>query len=179
MGISRSSGRRARTALLILDMISEFRFPNGRELVRPAARAATHILDLKRRMRSPVIYVNDAPRPWESDPREYVARCMRPRARGRAIAELLAPAKQDFFLFKPRHSAFYDTPLDSLLARLRIRRIVLTGVTAHQCVLFTAMDAHVRDYNVRIVRDCVASFTVNQKNRALRLAVEALEADVE
>src|SRR5688572_17277770 len=144
MASRRSRARGGRTALLILDMISEFEFPDGRRLVRPATRAAKHILDLKRRMGAPVIYVNDAPRPWESDPGEYVARCMKPQALGRAVAELLAPDRKDFFLFKPRHSAFYDTPLDSLLARLEIRRIVLTGVTAHQCVLFTAMDAHVR-----------------------------------
>jgi nicotinamidase-related amidase len=103
---------------------------------------------------------------------------MRPRARGRRIAQLLAPAERDFFLFKPRHSAFYDTPLDSLLVRLKVGRVVLTGVTAHQCVLFTAMDAHVRDYKIRVVRDCVASFTSGQKQRALRLAAESLDAEV-
>jgi nicotinamidase-related amidase len=160
-------------------MISEFQFPDGRQLIGSATRAAKHIFNLKRRMASPVIYINDAPQPWESDPRAYVARCRRPAARGRAIADLLAPDGTDYFLFKPRHSAFFDTSLHSLLARLKIRRLVLTGVTAHQCVLFTAMDAHVRDYAIRIPRNCVASFTLAQKDRALQLATEALDADVE
>ena len=91
---------------------------------------------------------------------------------------MLAPEKRDYFLFKPRHSAFFDTSLDSLLARLDVQRVVLTGVTAHQCVLFTAMDAHVRDYDIRIVRNCVAAFNVAQTHRALWLASESLEADI-
>jgi nicotinamidase-related amidase len=170
-----------RTAVLILDMISEFSFPNGRKLVSPALRAARHIRDLRRqaaRSRWPVIYVNDAPQIWESNPGEFVARCARPGGHGRRIAELLAPRKQDYFLFKPRHSAFFDTSLDSLLARLRVQRVILTGVTAHQCVLFTAMDAHVRDYDIRIVRNCVAAFTASQTQRALWLASESLEAEI-
>jgi nicotinamidase-related amidase len=170
-----------RTAVLILDMISEFDFPNGGKLVRPALRAARHIRDLRRRAtraRWPIIYVNDAPQIWESNPSEFVGRCARPGAPGRQIAEMLAPETRDYFLFKPRHSAFFDTSLDSLLARLRVQRVILTGITAHQCVLFTAMDAHVRDYDIRIVRNCVAAFNAAQKQRALWLASESLEADV-
>jgi nicotinamidase-related amidase len=170
-----------RTAVLILDMISEFTFPDGHKLLRPALRAARHIRRLRgraARARWPVIYVNDAPQIWESNPREFVERCARPDAPGRRIAEMLAPEKRDYFLFKPRHSAFFDTSLDSLLARLRVRRVILTGVTAHQCVLFTAMDAHVRDYDIRIVRNCVASFNAAQTQRALWLASESLEAEI-
>jgi len=170
-----------RTTVLILDMISEFNFPNGRHLVQPALRAARHIRDLRRRAaraRWPVIYVNDAPQIWESNPGEFVERCARAGAHGRQIAEMLAPEKRDYFLFKPRHSAFFDTSLDSLLARLDVQRVVLTGVTAHQCVLFTAMDAHVRDYDIRIVRNCVAAFNAAQTHRALWLASESLEADI-
>lgn len=168
-----------RTALIILDMISEFRFPLGQVLARRAMSTAREIVAMKRRAaraRWPVIYVNDAPQVWESNPNEHVQRCLEPGARGRRIAELLAPGATDYFLFKPRHSAFYDTPLDSLLARLQIRRLVLTGVTAHQCVLFTAMDAHVRGYQLVVPRACVTAPQAAQVRRALIVLAEAMGA---
>jgi nicotinamidase-related amidase len=37
---------------------------------------------------------------------------------------------------------------------LRGARQVAPGITAHQCVLFTAMDAHVREYELIVPRDC-------------------------
>lgn len=174
--------RGTRTALLILDMISEFEFPLGSLLVPPALRAAEHIRDMKRRAvskRWPVIYVNDAPGPWESNPMEFIERCARPGARGRKIAELLAPTAKDHFLFKPRHSAFFDTPLNSVLSRLRVTRLILTGVTAHQCVLFTAMDAHVRGYQLAIPRRCVAAPKPSQTRYALTVLSDSLEAKIQ
>jgi nicotinamidase-related amidase len=177
MARTRNSG--ARQALLILDMISEFDFPHGRELVRPAENAARHVVRMKQRAGRagwPVIYVNDAPRIWESDRREFVRRCSQPDCRGRRIAEMLAPDDSDYFVFKPRHSAFFDTPLNSLLQRLRVTRLILTGVTAHQCVLFTAMDAHIREYDIAIPDGCIASPRAVQTRHALAIMTDALSA---
>jgi len=97
--------------LLILDMISEFDFPDGPRLIAPARAAARHIAELKVRTQSargPIIYVNDAPGVWESNKAEFLQRCLAPGARGRSIAQLLAPGQRDHFLFKPRHSAFFE-----------------------------------------------------------------------
>ncbi len=100
-------------------------------------------------------------------------------ARGRRIAELLAPDPVDYFIFKPRHSAFYDTPLDSLLTRLQVRRLILTGVTAHQCVLFTAMDAHVRGYQLLVPASSVTAPQAAQVRRALIVLAEAMDAKIQ
>ena len=171
----------ARSALLILDMLSEFDFPDGPRLVVPALAAAKRIAALRTRagrLHWPVIYVNDAPRVWESDKEEFLRRCAAPGARGRAIAKLLAPARSDYFMFKPRHSAFFETALNSLLSRLRIRRLILTGTTAHQCVLFTAMDAHIRGYRVIVPKACVASPQRRQTTHALAILADAVDATV-
>jgi nicotinamidase-related amidase len=160
-------------------MISEFDFPDAPALLPRAVRAAKHIAEMKRRARRSrwsVIYVNDAPGVWESDRHDFVRRCFEPRARGRKIVELLAPAEEDYFLFKPRHSAFFDTSLHSILSRLRVKRLILTGVTAHQCVLFTAMDAYIRGYQLAVPSSCVASPTSSQTRHALAILVEALNA---
>jgi len=162
-------------------MISEFDFPDGPRLIAPARAAARHIAELKmraRRLRWPVIYVNDAPGVWESNRVEFLQRCLAPGARGRSIAQLLAPGQRDYFMFKPRHSVFFETALHSVLSRLRTRRLVLTGTTAHQCVLFTAMDAHIRGYQVVVPKDCVASPRRTQTSHAIAILADAVDATI-
>jgi len=147
-----------KTALLILDMLSEFDFPNGATLKRAAEGVAADIARLASRARKakvPVIHVNDTSGKWESDQRAFLARCL--SGRGAAIAQRLRPVDGDYFMFKPKHSAFYGTPLAELLYMLKVERIVLTGQSSHQCVLLTASDAHVRNIEVTVVSDCIAA----------------------
>jgi nicotinamidase-related amidase len=174
------SAGRAGTALLILDMISEFRFPDAEPVLRGARRPARAIARLKTRALSakvPVIYVNDTTGHWESDPRKFVQRCIATDAPGRDVVRQIEPdLNRDFFMFKPKHSAFFGTPLESLLADLGVRRLVLTGITAHQCVLFTAMDAHVREYQLLMPADCVGASSRTETRHALFIAERALSA---
>ena len=174
--------REAGTALLVLDMISEFCFPDAEPVLRGARRPARAIARLRARAgraKIPVIYVNDTAGKWESDPRAFVQRCLAPDARGRDVVRLVAPdLDSDFFMFKPKHSAFFGTPLESLLGELKVRRLVLTGITSHQCVLFTAMDAHVREYQVLVPADCVGAASREETGHALFIAERALGAKV-
>jgi nicotinamidase-related amidase len=174
--------RKGSTALLILDMISEFRFPDAELVLRGARRPARAIARLKARARkvgAPVIYANDTAGKWESDPRAFIERCLRPTARGRDVVELVKPQlDDDYFVFKPKHSAFYGTPLESLLEELGVRRLVLTGISSHQCVLFTAMDAHVREYELIVPSDCVGASAREETRHALFIARRALGARV-
>jgi nicotinamidase-related amidase len=169
------------TAVLILDMVSEFRYPDGKRIVRSARNVAPNIARLRERAHSadvPVIYVNDTAGRWESDQQAYIHRCMEPTSRGRQIAKLLAPSPQDYLMFKPRHSAFFGTPLETLLKSLHIKRLVATGLTSHQCVLFTAMDAHVREYELVIPSDCIAAGATIDTKHALYIFSNALMAKV-
>jgi nicotinamidase-related amidase len=171
--------RQPRTALLILDMISEFRYPDGERIVRGARKAAVNIARLRERAHTaglPVIYVNDTADQWESDPKSFIRRCKAPTSRGRDIAEMLAPSPNDYFMFKPRHSAFFGTPLHTLLDRLKVRRLITTGITSHQCVLFTAMDAHVRQFELIIPPDCIGAGTAADTRHALYIFSQALMA---
>ena len=147
------------TAVVILDLISDFEFDNGSKLARAAQRIAGNVARLSTRARGvgvPIIYVNDNRGRWRSDRSELIARCSRPESLGRALVQRLAPDEEDYFIFKPKHSGFFATPLAALLEHLGTRTLVLTGVTTEQCVLFTAIDAYVRDYEIVVPRDCVA-----------------------
>lgn len=165
--------------MLILDLVSEYRFEGWRPVLAAARRIAPRIARLKRRAASrgiPVIYVNDATGTWESDRTRLLQRCLSGSARGRQVVEMIAPAADDLFIFKPRHSAFYATPLSEVLDRLHVGELILTGITSHQCVLFSAMDAYVRNLRLTVPRDCVSAPAARQTRQALFILQEALQA---
>jgi nicotinamidase-related amidase len=171
---------RAATVLIILDMISDFRFPDGPQILRAARRIAPRILALKQRVKDAnlaTIYVNDNLGLWRSDMPRLVAHCSGPDSKGADVTETLAPHPRDYFILKPRHSACFATPLDVLLNHLQAERLILTGVTSHQCVLFTANDAHVRSFELIVPRDCIGGPKAADDRFALKYFSSVLQAD--
>ena len=167
-------------ALLVIDMINDLEFEGGGRLLPQAARAAARIAALKRRARAsrvPVIYANDNFGRWRSDFREVVEHCLEDDVRGQPLAELLRPEPEDYFVLKPKHSAFYATTLATLLQYLGARRLILTGINADNCVLMTAIDAYVRDFELHVPADCTASIVRRHKTDALAYMKRMLHAD--
>jgi nicotinamidase-related amidase len=170
------------TALLIIDLVSDFNFPDGRSVLRAALPVAIRIAALRARAKAvgiPNIFVNDNMGQWKSDFRQMLTQCSRPSCRGAAIVKLLKPDADDYYVLKPTHAGFYGTPLDRLLDELKIRSLILTGISAHQCILFTANEAYLRDYKLRIPRDCVASKTDRQHRFAIEYFKTVLHAQTQ
>lgn len=160
-------------ALLLIDVMNGFDFEGCEGLVEGAQRAAPRILALRERAHAegiPVIYVNDNFGKWRSDFRATVATCSDSSQPGHAVARLLAPTERDYFVLKPRHSAFYCTALELLLEDIKARTLVLAGFATNICVLFTASDAHMRGYRVVVPEDCTAS----NSEDLTRLALEQM-----
>ena len=169
------------TALLVIDMISAWDFPDADRLAPRARAIAPRIAALKARCQAagvPVVYANDNRGRWRSAFGELVDAARAAGGDALAIVEQLAPGREDYRVLKPKHSGFFATPLELLLAHLEVRRLILTGVTGDQCVLATAADARMRDFAVAIPPDCVASLSAERDERALRYFDEVLGADV-
>ena len=167
-------------ALVLIDVINDLEFPGGRELLRTALPAASRIARLAHRAREaaiPVIYANDNFGRWRSDFREVVEHCLHDDVRGRPIAELLAPKREDYFVLKPKHSAFYSTTLATLLAYLEVKRLVLTGFAGEACVLVSAADAYMHDFEIFVPSDCTASRAPAKNRQALAYMGRVLHAD--
>jgi len=163
-------------ALLIIDMISTWDFKDADRIVRGAIAIAPRIGALKRRCARvgvPVIYVNDNRGRWRSEFRELVRASIDESETGAAIAKHLHPDDDDYSVLKPKHSAFYATPLDLLLRHLRVNRLLIGGVASDQCIVMSAAEAKMRDYEVIVPRDCVADQTPARTARALRHLEEA------
>ena len=88
------------------------------------------------------------------------------------------PDEHDYFVLKPKHSAFYSTTLDTLLDYLGARTLILTGVAGNICILFSANDGYMRDFNLVVPADCVASNFPRDNKQALALMREVLKADI-
>ncbi|UYL07995.1 cysteine hydrolase [Bdellovibrio sp. SKB1291214] len=158
-------------ALLIVDMINSFDFPDGKKLVSYALPAAKKIQALKKKAMEkgvPIIYVNDNFGLWRSNWQQVYDHCAAPESLGREICSLLKPSEKDYFILKPRHSAFYNTNLPTLLDELGTKELIITGAAGNICVLFTVNDAYMQDYKVHVPSDCIASNTSTENNFALK-----------
>ena len=167
------------TVLLLVDVMNPLDFPEARRLEPAARTAARAIARLKRRLaRDAVatIYANDNYGQWRSDFRD-VLRCCRERGGTAAeIADVLAPSDEDLFILKPRHSAFFATPLDLVLTQMHAKRLVITGFAADICVQLTAMDASLRGYELWVPSDCTAAESPGLKAEALAYMKRVLKA---
>jgi nicotinamidase-related amidase len=163
---------RSRVALILIDVINAMDFPEGKRLAKHALPAARRISKVTARARAagvPVIYANDNFGRWRSDFRATIEHARRPRMPGREIAQLLAPDDEDYFVLKPKHSAFFGTSLDLLLSYLGSERLVLAGFAGDICVQFTAQDAFLRDHEIVVVSDATASEDPRSNTAALAL----------
>jgi nicotinamidase-related amidase len=159
------------SALLLIDVINDFDFIGSENLLRHALPAAKKLARLKKRLRAagvPVIYVNDNFGHWQSDFREQIERCIGADCKGSEIARLLLPERSDYFVLKPKHSGFYSTSLEVLLGFLGVDTLILSGFAGDICVLYTANDAYMRDYQLVAAADCIAS----ESEAANRTALE-------
>ena len=170
----------APTALLLIDVINDFEFENGAELLELAMPVGKQIAKLKaeaKRVGVPVIYVNDNFGKWQSDLNKIVSHCLDDGVRGEPFVKLVLPDEDDYFVLKPKHSGFYCTSLELVLEHVGSRTLILAGIAGNNCVLFTANDAYMRDFQLIIPSDCVVSESREENEYALKQMAKVLKAD--
>ena len=168
-------------ALILIDVINALDFDRGEDLLEHALPMARNIAALKKRAKAvgiPTVYANDNFGRWQSDLNQVLDHVLHDGVPGRPLAEILHPEKDDYFVLKPKHSGFFSTQLDILLDYLGARTLIMTGVQANICVLFTANDAYMRDYVLVVPSDCVASTDPAEAEHALKEMQTVLKAHV-
>lgn len=172
-------GRMSRTAVIVIDMINTYDHADA-ELLVPSAReavpAVVRLIDRARSRQVPVVYVNDNFGEWRSHHGEILDEALAgPHA---DLVRPLRPDAESLFVVKARHSIFYETPLSYLLTQLGIERIVLCGQVTEQCVLYSALDAHIRHLDVAVPRDAVAHIHADLADAALRMMERNMGAEI-
>ena len=117
--------------------------------------------------RIPVIYVNDNLGPWRGDARALLKHCTEEHRPGATLVRSLAPQESDYIVLKPRHSAFFGTPLAALLDELKIDTLVLAGISAESCVWMTACDAHTHGFRLIVPTHSIAGASARARRAML------------
>ncbi|MFF5212872.1 cysteine hydrolase family protein [Streptosporangium sp. NPDC000396] len=167
-------------AMIVMDMLNPYDHDdaetlgkNVEKIVGPLARL---IEQAHRQDDVELIYVNDNHGDFAAtrDDIEETAR----KGRRPDLVEPIVPPRNCAFLPKVRHSAFYGTSLEYLLHRLNLRRVVLTGQVTEQCVLYSALDAYIRHFAIRVAPDCVAHIHPDLGEAALRMMERNMGAEI-
>lgn len=168
------------TAVLVIDMLNPYRhkdaellIPNVTEIMHPLAAL---IGMARERGDVDLIYVNDNYGDFTADFSDIVDAALdgeRPD-----LVKPIVPDKGCRRLTKVRHSVFYATALDYLLGRLETKRLVLTGQVTEQCILYSALDAYVRHYDVVVPPDAVAHIDSELGGAALKMMERNMSAEI-
>jgi nicotinamidase-related amidase len=168
------------TALVVVDMLNTYEHEDGDALIRSVREVLPNIASLIERARSQdvdVIYVNDNYGRWNQGRRELVERVLQgPHG---DLVEPIVPGDDTDFVVKARHSIFYQTPLEYLLRQTRgAERIVLVGQVTEQCILYSALDAYIRHFEVVVPPDAVAAIHPELHEAALQMMRINMDADL-
>ena len=80
-----------------------------------------------------------------------------------------AIAAHDHIVPKHRASVFYNTNLETKLRMLGTKYLIITGCNTEFCVESTVRDAYARDFELVIVKDCVAGINPRFHENALEI----------
>ncbi|MFC4387732.1 isochorismatase family cysteine hydrolase [Gracilibacillus marinus] len=168
------------TALLVIDLMNDFDFHEGKHLLEHTKKILPNIEKLKNYAKDnhyPIIYINDHYDTWETDYKKIAKACE--TKENKDVINVGLPDSEDYFIMKPQMSGFFRTPLRSLLENLEIEHLIITGIAGNICVLFTANDAHMRGYTLHVPKNCVASNTERHNNEALQLMEKVFNAKID
>ena len=165
----------SRTALIVVDMITAYDHPDADKLVPSVQEVLPTIGDLIDRS-DLTIYVNDNFGHWRSNRDELLANALEGEY-GRLV-EPIKPDDDSIFVVKARHSIFYQTPLEYLLGQEDVDRVVMIGQVTEQCILYSALDAYIRHFEVAVPRDAVAHIHEHLADAALELMERNMSADI-
>jgi len=165
--------------VVVIDMINTYDHPDASLLVpsvREVLPAVRSVVDRARRAGVDVVYVNDNFGRWRSHHDELVDAALDgPHA---DLVKPIVPDASSLFVVKARHSIFYQTPLEYLLRQEGVTHVVLCGQVTEQCVLYSALDAHIRHLDVVVPRDAVAHIHEDLARAALRMMERNMGAEV-
>jgi nicotinamidase-related amidase len=170
----------ASTALVVIDMLNTYEHEDSEALTRSVREVLPNIRDLIGRAGDDddveVVYVNDLYGQWNAGRTELLERVL--AGTHRDLVEPVVPGEDVAFIVKARHSIFYETPLEYVLRQLGVKKLVLAGQVTEQCILYSALDAYIRHFEVVVPRDAVAHIHEDLADAALRMMEVNMRAEV-
>ena len=151
----------SQSALIVVDMVYDFTDENGLVYYPQNKQILPNIqkvIDNCRDNGALIIFMQHRYRQGKPD-KNLVN--MRPNciegSGGEAIDKSLTVKDEDYVIQKRRYSAFFGTDLDLVLREHDIKNVIVVGTKTNCCIRATVNDAYHLDYNVYVVRECVAT----------------------
>lgn len=167
-------------AFLVIDMLKDFVYKEGSLEVPKSREIRDNIkrrIENNRKKDNLIIYVADRHRKGDNEFDNYPEHAIK-GSEGAEIIEELNPKEKDVIIEKRRFSAFFGTDLDLTLRENNIDKLIITGILTNICVLYTVADARMRDYEVEIPKDSVATNDEEVNNFALKQIRDVLGATI-
>ena len=146
------------TALIVIDMLNAYDHEDADALAESVEEKLPQIVELRdaagERDDVMLVYVQDNHDAWNAERDDLVRLAC--EGKHPELVEPIAPVGRVALLQKGRHSIFYETALGHLLKVEEVERVILTGQVTEQCILYSALDAYLRGYEVVIAPDAVA-----------------------
>ena len=162
-------------------MLNDYQHEDAEKLTKSVENIVEPVANLaavaRKRDDVDLIYVNDNFGDFTASQDDLVRQAL--EGERPDLVEPIVPAEGVRFLQKVRHSAFYATSLAYLLTQLDTKRVILTGQVTEQCILYTALDAYVRHFQVVVPPDAVAHIEGDLGKAALRMMEENMRAELE
>jgi nicotinamidase-related amidase len=166
--------------MIVIDVLSSYDHEDAERLAASVEGITGPLRGLINRARERddvrLLYVNDNYGDFSASRADLIDRAR--KGRRPDIVEPILPPPDCTFLTKVRHSVFYGTPLEYVLQRERVDQLVLTGQVTEQCVLYSALDAYVRHFPIKVPRDCVAAIDHELGEAALRMMERNMRAEI-
>jgi nicotinamidase-related amidase len=167
----------SKSALVVVDMLNAYEHDDAEPLTKSVETIVEPMSRLIARAQdegAELIYVNDNYGDWNSSSEELAQRALN-GARPDLVEPVLPPDGADFVI-KARHTIFYMTPLEYLLGQKEIDHLVLVGQVTEQCILYSALDAYVRHFQVTVPPDGVACIHEDLADAALKMMERNMSA---
>ena len=168
-----------KVATIVIDMLNPYDHEDGEAL---AERVSERIEPIRRLIATAdsadaeLIYVNDNYDDFTATSEDIVQKAL--DGKHPELIEPIRPRDGTQFIQKVRHSAFYESPLNHLLHVSEVERLVLAGQVTEQCILYTALDAYIRDFEIVIPRDAVVPLIPELGDAALKMMKRNMSADI-
>jgi nicotinamidase-related amidase len=169
----------ASSALVVVDMLNRYEHDDAEPLRSSVARVIEPMADLIRRAKEAgahLIYINDNHGDWVAG-REGLTEWALGGA-DPSLVEPIAPDDDIPLLVKARHSAFYETQLEYWLREREVDHVVMVGQVTEQCILYSALDAYIRQFRVTIPRDAVAHIHQELADAAIIMMETNMRAEI-
>ena len=165
--------------LIVVDMLNPYEHDDAEPLKASVRRMLGDLCALIASAREEglrIVYFNDNHGVWTAGPKGIAQHAL--AGASPDLVEPVLPPEEAPFIVKARHSIFYQTLLEYLLRREEINRLVLAGQVTEQCILYSALDAYVRHFEVVVPTAAVAHIDEQLAQAAIRMMQTNLHAQL-